>query len=77
MSATRDKDHLTILADYAVYKFISIPAKKRLAQLGSVMNHIHPWTEDSKKAIQELTSKGKPPEEGDHLEFAMLDFKEW
>lgn len=77
LSATRDKDYLTIMADYAVYKFKSIPSKQRLTKFGQVMNYMHPYSNDHKNALDDLRYLGISLQEGTHLEFEMLDIKQW
>jgi len=77
MSAIKEKDHLTILADYAVNKFMFISPAQRLSKLGFVMNYVYPWTNESKNAINELRSQGLSLNEGECLEFQMLDIKKW
>lgn len=76
-AATREKDYLSITADFAVYKFIAIPPHNRLAKIGHVMNYMHAWTEEHKNALEELRDSGVLLEEGSNLEFEMLDFKKW
>lgn len=65
------------MADYAVYKFKSILPKHRLSKLGHIMNYMHPWTDDHRTAIDELRTMGISLEEGSHLQFEMLDLKQW
>lgn len=77
MSAVRDKDYLTIMADYTVYKFKSIPPKQRLSKIGQIMNYMFPYSDDHKSALEDLRYLGVTPEEGAHLEFEMLDLKQW
>lgn len=75
--AIRDKDHLTLTADYAVIKFKSTLPKHRLAKLGFIMNYMHPYANDHRTAIDELRTMGISLEAGGHLEFEMLDIKKW
>lgn len=76
-TAIGDKDYLTIMADYAVWKFISISPKDRLSKFGYVMNYIHPWADDHKTALAELRAMGNTLEEGAYLQFEMLDVEQW
>ncbi|NOS91216.1 MAG: hypothetical protein HOP30_04800 [Cyclobacteriaceae bacterium] len=76
-SAVRDKDYLTIMADYAVYKFKSISAKQRLQKLGQIMNYMHPYSDDHKNAIEDMRYLGISVAEKAHLEFEMLDIRQW
>jgi hypothetical protein len=57
--------------------FVTRPAKDRLSKLGQIMNYMHPWTGDYKVAIDELQTIDISLQEGAHLEFEMLDLKQW
>ena len=76
-SAIRDKDYLTVTADYAVWKFIKVAPKNRLAKLGQVMDFMHAYSDEHKRALEDLRSLGIFPKEGAHLEFEMLEPKQW
>jgi hypothetical protein len=76
-SSKREKDQLTIMADYAVYKMTSISPAQRLSKFGKIMNYMHPYSDDHKDALEDLRYLGISLKEGTHLEFKMLDIKKW
>jgi hypothetical protein len=54
LSAMRDKDYLTVMADFATIKFKSLLPEDRLIKLSTVMNYMHPYTDDHKEGVNEL-----------------------